>query len=143
MPKKNVHFSSESVEWATPQYLFDHYDVLYGFDLDVCATPENAKCARFFTKEDDALKQQWTGRCWMNPPYGRTMRRWMKKAYESALAGAVVVCLVPARTDTIWWHEYAMQGGVEFLRGRVTFGNAKYAAPFPSAIITFDFRERK
>ncbi len=80
------------------------------FDLDVCATGENAKCDRFFTREDDGLAQAWTGRVWMNPPYGRMIGEWMRKAWESSQTTAeLVVCLVPARTDTRWWHEYAVQ----------------------------------
>ena len=73
----------------------------------------------------------------MNPPYGREIGKWMRKAYESSLYGATVVCLVPARTDTAWWHDYAMKGEVEFVRGRLKFGGSKASAPFPSAIVTF------
>src|SRR5690242_9912345 len=97
----SVHASSATVEWATPQDFFDQRAERFGpFDLDVCATPENAKCKRFFTILDDGLKQQWTGVCWMNPPYGREIKHWVRKAYESSLRGATVVCLIPARTDT-------------------------------------------
>lgn len=91
--------------------------------LDVCATAENTKCQRFFSPIDDGLKQTWTGTCWMNPPYGRAIGQWMRKAYESAQAGALVVTLVPARTDTEWWHEWASKGEVRFIRGRVRFGS--------------------
>ena len=73
----------------------------------------------------------------MNPPYGRTIKQWMKKAYESSLAGATVVCLVPARTDTNWWHDYAMKGDIEFIKGRLKFGGSKNSAPFPSAVVVF------
>ena len=133
----NVHFSSATDLWATPQDFFDCYNGLYGFQLDVCASPENAKCARFFTKEDDGLAQEWTGVCWMNPPYGRDIKHWMRKAYQSSLAGATVVCLVPARTDTAWWHDYAVKGQIEFIRGRLKFGGAVNSAPFPSAVVVF------
>lgn len=129
-----VHFSSETDLWATPMSFFKKYDDLYGFELDVCASVGNAKCKRFFTKEDDGLKQEWTGVCWMNPPYGREIGLWMKKAWESK---ATVVCLVPARTDTKWWHDYAMKGEIEFIRGRLKFGNAKNSAPFPSAVVVY------
>ena len=98
---------------------------------------QNAKCERFFTIEDDGLLQDWQGRVWMNPPYGREIGRWMRKAYESSLAGATVVCLVPARTDTAWWHDYAAKGHVSFIRGRLKFGDAKNSAPFPNAVVTF------
>ena len=134
----SVHFSSATDLWATPQDFFDKQNVIYNFTLDVCATADNTKCARFFTETDDGLAQDWTGVCWMNPPYGRTIGHWMRKAYESYLAGATVVCLVPARTDTRWWHDYAMKGRIEFIRGRLKFGNATNSAPFPSALVIFD-----
>ena len=131
----SVHFSSKTDLWSTPQDLFDKLNVKYGFTLDVCATPKNAKCARFFTKKDDGLRQSWDGVCWMNPPYGREIGRWMQKASE---CGATVVCLVPSRTDTAWWHDYAMRGTITFLRGRLKFGGHKNSAPFPSAIVVFN-----
>lgn len=134
----SVHFSSASDEWPTPRAYFDTVSREFGpFDLDPCATPESAKAPRFFTKADDGLAQEWHGRVWMNPPYGRTIGAWMRKAYESAQGGAMVVCLVPARTDTGWWHDYAMKGSVRFLRGRLKFGDSKNSAPFPSALVVF------
>jgi len=129
--------SSLTDVWETPQDLFDKLNQQYSFETDVCALPENAKCETYFTPEVDGLSQDWTGVCWMNPPYGREIGNWMKKAYESSLAGATVVCLVPARTDTAWWHDYAMNGEIEFIRGRLKFGNSKNSAPFPSAIVVF------
>ena len=129
--------SSNTCEWETPQLFFDALNAEYHFDVDVCATANNAKCERYYTKEQDGLSQQWKGVCWMNPPYGREIGKWMRKAYESSLYGATVVCLVPARTDTAWWHDYAMKGEVEFVRGRLKFGGSKANAPFPSAIVTF------
>ena len=124
--------------WETPQAFFDEYDKLFGpFALDVCATPKNAKCPDYFTKEDDGLSQHWVGKCWMNPPYGREIGKWMKKAKESAGSGTVVVCLVPARTDTRWWHDYAIHGDVTFIKGRLKFGGHKSNAPFPSALVVF------
>lgn len=92
--------SSLTDNWATPLDLFQQLDKEFGFTLDVCASKDNHKCERYFSKEDDALKQEWKGVCWMNPPYGKEIKAFMKKAYESAKAGAIVVCLVPARTDT-------------------------------------------
>ena len=123
--------------WSTPRDFFDDYNAIYHFDVDVCATAENALCAKFYSPEDNGLSKQWHGVCWMNPPYGREISKWMKKAYESSLHGATVVCLVPARTDTAWWHEYAMKGEIEFIRGRLKFGDAKNSAPFPSAVVVF------
>lgn len=132
----SVHFSSATDLWATPQDFFDRYHTRFGFQTDVCATPENAKCRRYFTKDDDGLAQDWSGICWMNPPYGRQIGQWMRKAYESSQRGATVVCLVPARTDTAWWHDYAVKGEVEFIRGRLKF-DGKKDAPFPNAIVVF------
>ena len=130
--------SSNTDLWETPQDFFDRLDAEFHFDLDVCALPENAKCKRYFTPTQDGLLQDWRGVCWMNPPYGRKIGAWMKKAYEAAVhGGATVVCLVPARTDTAWWHEYAMQGEIRFIRGRLKFGGAKNSAPFPSAVVVF------
>ncbi len=132
-------FSSETDEWSTPMSFFRMVERRLGpFDLDVCATPENAKAARFFTRSDDGLSRRWVGRVWMNPPYGSRIGRWMRKAREESLAGAFVVCLVPARTDTAWWHDHAMRGRVHFIRGRLRFGNSKNAAPFPSALVVFE-----
>ena len=137
MAGSSVHFSSASCLWATPQDLFDRLDAQYGFETDVCATPENAKCPQYYTAADDGLRQPWRGVCWMNPPYGREIGAWMRKAYESSIGGATVVCLVPARTDTSWWHDYAAKGEIEFLRGRLKFGGHRNSAPFPSAIVVF------
>lgn len=132
-------FSSATVEWATPQDLFDSLDKVYHFTLDVCSTHENAKCEQHYTIEEDGLKQPWIGSCWMNPPYGREIGVWIKKAYETGLQGHSVVCLIPARTDTKWWHEYVMQAHtVMFIKGRLKFGGSKNPAPFPSALVVFD-----
>lgn len=134
----SVHFSSKTDLWATPQDFFDKVAAEHGpFDLDVCALRENAKAPVFFTPEDDGLKQEWFGKCWMNPPYGREIGDWMRKAYEAGQQGAMVVCLVPARTDTRWWHDYAIKGAVTFIKGRLKFGDAKANAPFPSALVIF------
>ena len=136
----SVHFSSATDLWSTPDDFYKACDKRFGpFTLDVCATADNAKCARYFTQADDGLAQSWyPARFWMNPPYGRTIGLWMAKAYRESLRGAFGVCLVPARTDTAWWHDYAMKGSVEFIRGRLKFGGHKNSAPFPSALVVFD-----
>jgi len=140
---ENVHFSSKTDLWETPQDLFDRLNAEHGFTLDVCAIPEDAKCSRYFTPEADELKQDWKDHvCWMNPPYGREIGKWVKKAYEATFmdwqhTGAKVVCLLPARTDTAWWHDFVAKGKVTFLRGRLKFGGHKNNAPFPSAIVVF------
>ena len=132
-------FTSATDEWPTPRAFFEQMAAEFGpLELDVCATPANAKCASFYTRADDGLAQPWApARCWMNPPYGRTIGLWMRKAYEESQRGALVVCLVPARTDTAWWHDYAAKGQVRFLRGRLRFEGGKHSAPFPSAVVVF------
>lgn len=152
-----VRLRSNTEEWATPQDFFDVLDDEFGFTLDVCATPENAKCDKFFTKADDGLKQSWAGNvCWMNPPYGKQIPAWMEKAYRESCNGTKVVCLVPARTDTRWWHSFAEKGEKRFVKGRLKFmtgiGEAirdktasviegrhapNNSAPFPSVIVIF------
>ena len=132
-----VHFSQRCDEWSTPSDFFAELDEIFHFDLDACAGAENAKCGRYFTKEQDSLTQRWHGTVWMNPPYGRQIGAFMRKAYEESQHGATVVCLVPSRTDTAWWHRYAKRGQVVFLRGRLRFGGSKSSAPFPSAIVIF------
>lgn len=141
----NALFSSENMSWATPPELFAALDAEFRFTLDVCATPENAKVpGRFFSPAENGLSMSWAGNvCWMNPPYGRQIGAWMAKAHREVMASpppphdTVVVCLVPSRTDTAWWHDHVIAPGFEvrFLRGRVKFVGAKHGAPFPSAIV--------
>lgn len=122
----DLMFSSKTDLWATPQDFFDKLNARFQFETDVCALPENAKCKRFFTPEMDGLKQEWTGVCWMNPPYGRGIGKWVRKAYESSQENlATVVCLLPARTDTAWFHDYALRGQIDFVRGRLKFGGGR------------------
>jgi site-specific DNA-methyltransferase (adenine-specific) len=136
--RRSVHFKSISPDWATPRELFRELDAEFRFDLDPCSTPETATCPRYFTPADDGLAQEWTGRVFMNPPYGRAIGARMKRAWEASRATAeVVVCLVPARTDAAWWQDYASRGDVRFLRGRLRFGGAASGAPFPSAVVVF------
>ena len=124
-------------DWETPQGLFDALDNIFHFTIDVCASPENAKCQRFFTESNYALSKTWEGVCWMNPPYGRKIGTWVKKAWESGKSGATVVALLPASTDTKWWHAYCEASEHLFLKGRLRFGNANMNAPFPSALVVF------
>jgi len=133
----DLMFSSATDLWSTPQATFDALHKEFNFETDVCANQENAKCARFFTKENNGLIQDWEGVCWMNPPYGREIGLWLRKAYESSVLGATVVCLIPARTDTAYWHDYCMKGEIRFIRGRLKFGGHSNSAPFPSAIVIF------
>jgi site-specific DNA-methyltransferase (adenine-specific) len=132
-----VHFSSQTAEWSTPQWLFDALDREFAFTLDPCCTPANAKCPKHFTRAENGLLQSWSGEVvFMNPPYGSDIGKWVAKAHDSARhEAATVVCLVPARTDTAWWHTYAMKHEIRLLRGRLKFGEAHHCAPFPSAVI--------
>lgn len=135
--------TDSSEEWATPQGLFDALHDEFRFDLDVAASAANAKCERFFTETDNGLWQPWApSRCWMNPPYGRATTDWVRKAFRESLAGALVVGLLPARTDTAWFHEWVLEAGAEvrFVRGRVAFDGPSRVvprAPFPSLIVVW------
>ena len=137
-------FTSDKNYWETPQDFFDELHEKYEFTLDAAATDENAKLPNYYTVEDDALKQKWEGRVFVNPPYGREIKHWVKKAYEESLQphNECVVMLIPSRTDTIYWHEYIFGKAkdIDFLKGRLKFeidGEPRDAAPFPSALITY------
>ena len=136
-----VHYMSESNEWATPQHFFDKLDKEYQFTLDPCATDENAKCKNYFTIEDDGLKQDWGGHVvFCNPPYGREIKHWVEKSYKESLKpDTKVVMLIPARTDTQYWHKWIFPyaSKILFVKGRLKFGNGKGSAPFPSAVVEF------
>lgn len=128
--------------WATPQALFDKLDNEFTFRLDVCALPENAKCDQFFTPEQDGLSQFWetenqlTSSIWMNPPYGREIEKWMKKAYETSLNGYEVVALIPNRSNAPWWHEYVMKAReIRFIKHKVSFEGEAEGAPFWGSVI--------
>lgn len=129
-----------SDEWATPQWLFNELNEIFHFSLDLCATADNAKCRNYFTQTDDGLKQKWQGICWLNPPYSQ-ITPWIDKAYQSSSNGATVVCLLPSRTDTLWWHSYAVKGDIFFVNGRLKFNDGRQSAPFPSTIIVFNGKE--
>ena len=132
-------FTSKTNEWATPQAFFDELDKEFNFTLDPCATPQNAKCARYFTKEIDGLSQSWYGEIvFCNPPYGRDLSKWVATAYTETLSGGatLVVMLIPARTDTSYFHDYIYKKHeVRFIRGRLHFNESKCAAPFPSMVV--------
>lgn len=131
-----VMFSSKSAEWETPQNLFDKLNEEFHFSLDVCATPENTKCEHYYTSEQDGLSQPWKGVIWCNPPYGKSIGGWVRRGLLAAADGNVVVMLLPARTDTRWFHEYIYnKAEVRFIKGRLKFGGSKNAAPFPSMIV--------
>ena len=131
-------FSSKTDLWETPKDLFDKLNNEFHFTLDVCATLENAKCDSFYTKEQDGLSQPWKGVVWCNPPYGKQIGSWVRRGFFASLSGNTVVMLLPARTDTRWFHEYIYgKAEIRFIRGRLKFGGSKNSAPFPSMVVVF------
>lgn len=136
-----VMFSSKNEIWATPQDFYDKLNAEFQFTLDPCANAENHKCAKYFTATEDGLKQSWKGnRVFCNPPYGRnTTGLWVKKAYdETCDPNTTAVLLLPARTDTRWFHDFILgKAEVRFVRGRLKFGDGNTRAPFPSMIVIF------
>lgn len=135
-------FSSKSDEWATPQDLFDTLHAEYHFTLDACATRENAKLPVYYSKEEDGLTRSWSRqRVWINPPYTKgQIKRWLAKARQALDSEGckLVVFLVPARTDTAWFHDYVYKKPhveVQFIRGRLKFGKSRNSAPFPSMLV--------
>lgn len=134
-------FSSKTPDWATPQLFFDELNKEFDFTLDPCASKENAKCKKFYTKEEDGLLQDWKGeRVFMNPPYGQWISAWVHKAWQEAKTkNILVVALLPARTDTKWFHNYCINEStqIRFLKGRLKFGDSKNSAPFPSMIVVW------
>ena len=136
---KQSLFHAKSGEYETPDEIFNPLNEEFHFTLDVAANFQNAKCSCFFTKLDNGLIQDWgQNTCWMNPPFGRQMKLWVKKAYESSLMGATVVCLLPVRSNTNWWHDYVIKGNIRFIRGRVIFKGQEKGLWFPLSIIIFD-----
>lgn len=133
--------SSENMDWETPQEFFDELDKEFHFTLDPCATSKTAKCKKFYTKEDEGLTKDWHGETvFCNPPYGSEIKHWVKKCYmEAQRRDTKVVMLIPARTDTIYFHEYIYhKAEIRFIKGRLKFGGKKSgSAPFPSMIVVF------
>lgn len=135
-----VLFSSKEEKWATPQDFFDKLNDEFHFTLDVAASPDNAKCANYFTEEQDGLVQSWGGHTvWCNPPYCRKTGLWVKKAYEEhQRTGCTVVMLLPSRTDVRWFHDYILgKAEIRFIKGRLKFGGNKNSAPFPSIVVIY------
>ena len=134
-------FSSNSNEWATPQKFFDELNAEFGFTLDPCATDKNHKCPLYFTQTANGLLQNWGGqRVFCNPPYGRAIGTWVRKCYEEAQKpDTLVVMLIPARTDTAYFHDYIYHKAkeVRFIRGRLHFNESPQGAPFPSMVVIF------
>ena len=134
-------FSSKTDEWSTPQDLFDKLNDEFHFTLDVCANKSNHKCDLYYDRKQYGLKMPWSGYVvWCNPPYGKEIGKWVKAAYLEHIAhGTTIVMLLPARTDTRWFHHYVLgQAAIRFLQGRLKFGDSKNSAPFPSMLAVYD-----
>ena len=132
--------STGNIVAETPKYLFDRISSIFNFSLDACALPENAKCESYYTPEDDGLSKPWRGGVWCNPPYGREISSWVRKAYEESQKeyNSFVLMLLPARTDTRWWWEYVQgKATLFFIKGRVKFGDHNVGAPFPSVLALY------
>ena len=135
-----VHYMSKSNEWTTPPDLFNKLNLKYNFTLDPCCTKDSALCDKYYTIEDNGLIQDWSEDIvFMNPPYGREIPKWIEKAYKESLKGATIVCLIPARTDTRYWHNFIFPyaSDIKFIKGRLKFGSGNAPAPFPSALVEF------
>ena len=143
---QKLMFSSKSDEWETPQSFFNKLDKAYKFTLDPCSTQKTAKCKKYYTPEDNGLTKSWENEIvFVNPPYGN-IKDWVKKAHDESINNnAVVVMLIPARTDTRYWHDYIMEeaDSIYFIKGRLKFGNSPNSAPFPSAVVVFNRRRFK
>lgn len=137
--------SSTSNQWETPHAFFNRLDAEFHFTLDAAASPENAKCGNYYTEQDNALRQIWRGVVWCNPPYGRVIGRFVEKGYKEAqLRQAIVVMLIPSRTDTRYWHDHVMKAKeIRFVKGRLKFGDSSNSAPFPSAVVVFEAGSHK
>lgn len=123
-----VHFSSQRFDWKTPKAVYQILDSEFNFNHDPCPT----------NPTHDGLKNDWGRRNYVNPPYGREIGKWCKKAYEEWQKGKLVVMLIPSRTDTKWWHDYIMKvDEIRFIKGRLNFDDSGNPAPFPSAVIIF------
>lgn len=138
-------FTSNKEDWETPQDLFEKLNEEFHFTLDAAANEKNAKCAIYYTEKEDALKQNWNNEIiWCNPPYGKKIKSFVEKAFYTWLQypKTTVVMLLPARTDTKWFHDYVYKRAeIRFLKGRLHFSNSKNAAPFPSMVAIWEHKE--
>ena len=144
--KTDTFKTSNDDTWTTPRDFFDKYNREFNFTLDAAALASSTLVPDNWYGPDhtdqsrrDAFTRDWAkdsaGSIWLNPPYGRTIKDWVRKANTVANGGGTVVCLVPSRTDTSWWHDYCIHHEVRFIRGRLKFGGQKNSAPFPSALV--------
>ncbi len=137
---KTIICSRGRQTWETPQEVFDYFDNIFNFDIDVCASNQNKLCHEYFSEDDDSLCQDWNGKtCWCNPPFGKAKQFVEKACYETA-CGATVVMIIPANLNTNYWHDYLIDNPrVEtyFPRGGIKFGGAKQPCPIPVAIVVW------
>lgn len=134
----NVFFSSKTEEWATPNYFFNRLNEIFHFDLDVCATDENHKCEKYYTKEINGLEKEWYGNVWVNPPYGKNITKWFEKAENEISHCNIIVFLVPANTETKWFQKYVLnKAELHFVSGRLKFGASDNSAPFSSVVCIY------
>lgn len=142
MPTGAAQYSSKTVEWATPQDLYDRLNAEFNFTLDACASAENAKCERYYTKAENGLVQSWQAeRVFCNPPYGRDLGRWVAKAFAEVYQRycPLAVLLLPARTDVEWFHRYVYnKAEIRFIEGRLKYGGSVHNAPFPSMVVIYE-----
>lgn len=133
-------YASSSDEWATPQDFYDRLNDRYHFTLDPCASETNAKCTKYYTKVQDGLIKDWSGEvCWVNPPYGSETKKWVKKCFFESLKGTQIALLIPARTDTSYFHDFILgKARLEFVRGRLHFNDGEQGAPFPSVVAFYN-----
>lgn len=137
MTNFDTMFNSVRQDWITPDEIYNPLNDEFHFTLDVCASEDNTRCDKYFCENEDGLKQEWIGTCWMNPPF-KNKAQWIKKAYQESVKGVTVVCLIPARTNTNWFHDYCLKyGEVRFIRGRPKFIGAKHGLPQPLAVVIF------
>ena len=147
---QNNAFKSESEEYETPKEIFEPLQKEFNLQLDVCASSSNHKLDNYFNKEDDALTKDWhkQGNFWMNPPFGRQLKKWVQKSHEESQKGVVGVSILPVRSNTLWWHKYIIdtKAEVRFLKGEIKFGDCKRGLWLPFAIVIWkseDLRTKK
>jgi len=137
------NFKSENIVYSTPRKLFEVINQEFNFNLDVCALPENAKCQVYFSPEDDGLKQDWSGVCWMNPPFNKDLKKWvLKAAAESKKYNSIICCLIPVRSNTIWWKDVCESAEIRFIIGEVNFNDLERGLWLPMCLMIFGTERR-
>ncbi len=141
----DLMFSSKEEKWQTPNKVFNKLNEEFNFTLDPCCQHDSAKCKKYYTPIEDGLSQSWEGEAvFVNPPYGRELRKWVEKCYnEGQKENTKVVMLIPSRTDTTYFHDFIYhKSEIRFIRGRIKFINpttkkAGDSAPFGSMVVVY------